>query len=655
MKNLYCLILLFTTLALYSHKASAQEYVRDFGTVANEDFEFSKFESEPDAEAVILFDKGTSSFVRGNTQAFELSFERHLRIKILSNAGIRWAEHAITLYQDGVDNELLQTLEAITFNFENGRLARTELDKATVFDEKVSDNVTVKKFALPGVQKGSIIDIKYNVVSPFVYRLNDWRFQSKIPTLYSYYEARMIPFYEYVFILIGNPKLTLHKSFLQPGKEHFAGADYSIAVNQFATKNVPSFDDEDFFSSEDDYIQRIDFQLAKVTQADGGSREIITTWPKLVSALDKHFDFGKYMDKAEKICKEPPFSDIKGASDIEKLKTAVDLVKNTFSWDGYYGKFATKSPKELVEQKTGSDADINLFLIALLRTLGLDANPVIISTRGHGKVYKDYPFDHFFNYVIAYAQVGEQHILMDATEVHSQYDELPVRCINDQGLLVKNGDPQWVSVISNSQSATTSELTLSFSPSLDSIRFVAKNSSAGHEAMYLRRRLENKKETIHNLYSSDGQQIGQISTSNYKDPSQPYVVEYSASMRPEVVNSKVYFSPFLNAPPKESEFKSASRRYPVDLVYPRNISYVSIVTIPDGYKLEAIPKGYKLDNVLYTLLFEVEETSPNSLKITGKFELKHAVYKPEHYMPIKMANDKAIDLFNQKLAIVPVE
>jgi len=655
MKRLIGLLLSsFATLAAL-HPTSAQEYVRDFGIVANEDVEFSKVETEPDAEAVVLFDKGESSFIRGNTRAFELSFQRHLRIKILTNAGIRWAEHVITLYQDGVDYELLQDLQASTFNFENGRLTRTDLDKESVFDEKVSDHITVKKFAMPAVQKGSIIDIKYNVISPFVYRLNDWRFQSKIPTLYSFYQATMIPFYEYVFVLIGNPQLTLRNSFIKPGKEHFGGVDYQIAVSQFATKNTPSFNDEEFFSSEDDYIQRIDFQLARVTQADGSRREIITTWPKLVAALDKHFDFGKYMDKAAKLCKEPPFSEIKGNSDLAKLRAAVDLVKNNFSWDGYYGKFATKQPKDLVEQKTGSDADINLFLVALLRTLGLEANPVIISTRGHGKVYKDYPFDHFFNYVIAFAKIGDQYILMDGTEVHSRYDELPVRCINDQGLLIKDGDPQWVNIVNTIPSETVSELTIAFSPALDSIKFGVKNSSGGHEGINLRRRFEDKTDVIQRLLDAEGQRIDDITTANYKDPSQPYVVEYSATLKPEAINSSVYFSPFLNTPPKQSEFKSATRKYPVDLVYPRNDRYLSTITIPDGYKLESVPKGYKLNNVLYNLLFDIEEIGTNTLRITGQFELKHAIYKPEHYMAIKLASDKAVELFNQKLAIVPTE
>ncbi len=654
MRNLLLSLGFLFTCLCSSIYCSAQEYERDFGIVSAEDFSFKKVDSEPNAEAVILFDKGKSYFTRGHERAFDLVFERHIRIKILTDAGLRWADQYIPLHRNGVDMEVVDQLDAITFNINNGQLVRTELDPKTTFDEKVNDYLNYKKFAMPAVQVGSILDISYRVVSPFVFRFNDWRFQSKLPTLYSFFEGRLIPFYEYVYIIIGSPNLTIHKSFVASGKSHFEGIDYSEVIYQFASKNIPSFVEEDFFASEDDHVQRIDFQLSRVTQANGQTREIITTWPKLISSLEKHQDFGKYLSKAGKAANEITIPGADHADPMEKVKAITNYVKSNFSWDGYYGKYASKQVKDLMEQNTGSNSDINLFLIGLLKANGLEAYPVIISTRGHGRVYRDYPFDSFFNYVIALVKVGEKEILLDGTEVNSAYNELPIRCINDAGLLVKEGEERWINVRSDIASGIFSEISISFSDQLDSIYNTRQFQAKGYEGLVLRNNCEDKTQRIHDLYADAGQKLFNIETENYKEPALPYILGFSSSLPTENVNGKVYFSPFLNAAPSEPMFKAPSRKYPVDLIYERQSTFVSELKVPEGYKLETIPANYKLDNVLYSLSFSAEEINANTYKFTGVFDLKYPVYRPEHYPAIRMANNKAVDLFNQKIALVPV-
>ena len=64
--------------------------------------------------------------------------------------------------------------------------------------------------------------------------------------------------------------------------------------------DVPAFRDDDFISSKNDYIFKLDFQLSKIHNFDGTNTNIITTWEKLIKELLKHQDFGKYISKSEK-------------------------------------------------------------------------------------------------------------------------------------------------------------------------------------------------------------------------------------------------------------------------------------------------------------------------------------------------------------------
>jgi hypothetical protein len=68
-------------------------------------------------------------------------FERHIRIKIFSEAGVRWAEQSIPFYRNGAQMEVVTQLEGNTYNFENGQIIRTPLDVKTTFEEKLDENM----------------------------------------------------------------------------------------------------------------------------------------------------------------------------------------------------------------------------------------------------------------------------------------------------------------------------------------------------------------------------------------------------------------------------------------------------------------------------------------------------------------------------------
>jgi hypothetical protein len=207
----------------------------------------------------------------------------------------------------------------------------------------------------------------------------------------------MIPFYEYVFLLQGINKFNYQNSYVDNVSRKLGSIEFTDYIHQYVLKDIPAFRDESYISSIDDYILKMDFQMAKIHSQSGSTTEIMTTWAKLNKSLLKHEKFGKYIAGSKKVVEKNILGtfDLADKNSRQKSKLLIEFMKNKFSWNGNYGKYSTKKAKDFFEDKKGNTSDMNLFLIALLQAHGLEAVPVLISTRDHGKINADYPFDHF--------------------------------------------------------------------------------------------------------------------------------------------------------------------------------------------------------------------------------------------------------------------
>ena len=286
---------------IFWHIVPGQDFPKELGKICNEEYELKQYSQDKNAEALVLFDIGKSYFVRTES-SFDVVFERTTRVKIFSEAGIKWAEVKIPFYQEGNIYENVYDLEAYSYNYENGHIIKTPVNLSNTFDEKISNYWNIKKFAIPNVKEGTIIEYKYKINSQYIFNLRDWEFQWKIPVLYSEYEVKMIPFYEYSWLLQGANKFDSQTSYVDKGlSRQFGPITFNDMVHKYIMKDVSAFDDEEYITSINDYIIKLDFQLSKINYFNGAKVDIITTWENMNKELLKHKDFGKYIEKSEKL------------------------------------------------------------------------------------------------------------------------------------------------------------------------------------------------------------------------------------------------------------------------------------------------------------------------------------------------------------------
>jgi CRISPR/Cas system-associated endoribonuclease Cas2 len=632
----------------------AQNYIHEFGKYTNEEFQLQKYSKDPSAEAVVIYDIGKSYF-NSTDEGFELIFERRTKIKIFTKAGLKWAQISIPYYEENNKNEEIIELKGNTFNFENGEIRISPLDIKNSYNEKYNEHWHNRKFAMPDVKEGSVIEISYQISSPYLFNLRNWEFQNKIPVIYSEYTTKMIPFYEYTYILQGASKFDDFKSFVEKGlPNRFAQIDFQNMVYYFVMKDIPAFKDESFITSTDDYIIKLDFQLAAIHYPTGGDVTIMTTWKKMSEEMLDNDNFGKYLKNSKKKGKEIiDTMKIASLSTYEKARIIEHFVKSNFNWNGNNDKFSNKSVKDFLVTKTGNCAEINLFLTGMLNAAGVEAYPVIISTRSHGKIKLDYPFHHFFNYVIVVAKIDSSSILLDATEPLSNFSEIPTRCLNDKGFVIQKNKIEWVDLKSTSISSIEYKFVLKPDTTNNTISESCRLITTGYNAIDYRNKFSSSyKELKINLLGNSSLLGDSLKPINLVQIEKPFEVDFNKKDQIETIEDKIIISPFCKTVITENPLKQAFRNYLVDFTYKKAFKFQSNIVVPRGYKLFKKPENLNINNNMIRITYNTENEDSDTIKVMGVYEFKKDIYVISEYFDLKSYFNKIVDKFNEQLVFV---
>lgn len=644
--------LLSASILLTSREGYAQKLNPEFGLVTPQDMATPPPADESDSEAMVLHDIGKSRFEIDNSGNFIIVFQRTKRVKVFSRSGTRHAEVSIPYYVENDQAEKVIGIQAISHNEEGVHIIMRRLDPKTVYDEQISERWHVKKFVVPAVKENTIIEYRYTVESPFFFNLPDWQFQDDIPTQYSEYSVGINPFYEYDFIAQGIAKFDYQNSQPEFPKKSYGEISYNDMVTIFIMKNTPSFKNEPFISSREDYVMKVDFQLSKVNRLDGTNKLYRTTWPDLSNQLLENDNFGKYINSSRRLARDLLSSDpsISGESaDARRLQAIVNYVRAQLRWNGQNSHYATKSPKEVWSQKTGNSAELNLFLLAMLQEAGADALPVLLSTRDHGKVYSEYPFEHFFNYVIVFVNSSKS-FLADATENQLAYDRLPIQCLNGDGLVVNKNHENWVNLQPAVPSLRDVSITLKVNDAANA-EITGVVQSTEYESLYYRKRYEGDT-TRMRLSISEEQEIKvrRVASLNYSTPSRPYVITFNGNRELERVGNKIVVQPFLFQGFRHNPLHRETRTFPVDLIFPQSQRLKGQVIVPQGYKLQSLPEPFNLDNEVGTISFRCVANGTDII-VQADYSFKKVLYPPEDYSLLRSFFSSLIDRLSPSIVL----
>lgn len=644
-------IVLFSTLCY-----SQANYSEEYGKVTQYEMSMTECPGDSEAEALVIYDFGKYYFRGLDNKGFRLFMEIRKKVKILKQAGIDYATIEIPYYiGDSNEREYIQDFEATTYNFEDGTLKKSKFDQGKMFEEKISNDTRVKKIALPDVREGSVIEYKYTIETPYFFNMRRWFFQSKIPVLNSSLEYRAIPYYEYTYITRGTNQFDEAKVEAPLADFHFAGLTYKEKVYTFRMINLPAFRDEEYISSDKDYMVSISFQLSRsYSPYNGVKRDYMSTWPDMCNEFLKDPNFGKYIKDSEKEAKKIlPTLDIEDKTPLEKAKIITQYVRSMYSWDEFNGKYTSEKLSTFLKQKKGNDAEMNLFLVGLLKTAGIDAEPVVLSTRGNGVITKTFPFQQFLNYVVVRATIDNQTYFIDTTEPLRYFDELPSRCINVEGLIVKKDSEEWVNIVQKELSVVDKKFNIKVLPDENLLDVDISYELAGQDAYIYRNLYNGKEDDLKEFFRKKNNinEMDSLTISNYKELDKPFNFSFSTKIAFERTPDKLFIHPFCNLSISDNYFKQEKRTLPIDLIYLEAVKYESIIEIPEGYKVDYLPEALKHDGRIMTINYKAQ-VDGNKIYVNADFKFTSNMYDPKDYIRLKNTFSILIKRFSDMVVLI---
>lgn len=639
------LLLLVAVLCFHASTTAQEKSPVKFGKVTPADFVIKQsFDST--ASAVVIADIGNSVF-EGNAKGwFSLVYKRTTRIKILNKKGFEAANVRIPLYADGSAEEKLDDLKAYTYNLENGKVIESKLEAASVFKDKVSKNYVVRKFTLPAVKEGSVIEYSYTIKSDFLQNLQAWFFQSEYPCLWSEYEVGIPEFFNYV---------TLNQGFLRPDIKTDSytssfritvpnGADRNETVNlngvvttrRWVVKDIPSLTEENFTSTLRNYVSGVEFQLSSYQFEGGLLHNQMGNWVQMGQRLMQNEFFGESLSKNNGWLDDDLKNITKGASSsLEKAKKIFAYVRDNLTCTDLSAFYIETTLKDAYKKHSGSVADINLLLIAMLRHEGIAADPVILSTKDNGFTSEIYPLLQRFNYVVCAMEVNGIHYFLDASSHYNGFGRLPAYCYNGHARVVRTEAA--LPVYFEADSLKEQKVTSVFITNDEKNSMVGsfKSQLGYYESASLRKKLKGEtKEYLKDIKSGNSFEItvSDAVIDSLKEPDVPAAIHYDFSFQPLAGESVLYVNPMMAEGYKENPFTSADRKYPVEMPYAIDELYILNMEIPNGYIVDELPKSAKVAFNTDEGWFEyLIQKSDNAIQLRTRVKLSKATFLPEDY------------------------
>ncbi|MDD3273603.1 MAG: hypothetical protein PHV46_06100, partial [Bacteroidales bacterium] len=554
-------VTLIITLALHCFALQAQKSPIKFGEINIIDLEMRTYAIDTTAPAVILCDFGYFD-------SRNFFFRRNIRIKILKKEGYDWGNRVFS-------TSLKTNIKASTFNLVDGKVVETKLQSNSIFVDRISETNYKTRIAMPDIREGSVIDISYGY-----YGLPaEWRFQDEIPILWSE-----------LYIDSAN-EFKLQRNIY---------GYYPLAKstdNHYIAVDVPAFRKEPYMNSWTNYISKVEFDLREVY--DGNTYHFLTnTWDDVFKTLMNNNYFGGAIKNNKYISEFAKEISSENLNDREKVEMAFNKIK-TIKWNKEYSIFSSDMTLSTpFKNKSGNSADINLSLFRLLKSLNINSDLVLLSTRENGVILPNVPVINKLNNVIVAAYIDNDTLLLDATDNLSPFDLLPYQDINWQGRVLKESDSYWIPLSTEKKFKRDIGYNLSLSDNL-MLEGSYYSISSDYAAAELRNKVaqfNSQEEFIFDVQKlREGFTISNSKINGLSDLKEKVTEEMSISIENAVeeIGGEIYIYPMLYERMMHNPFKTNDRKYPVDFGYKIQESVTVNIKLPEGYQVVSFPKSIK--------------------------------------------------------------
>ena len=664
---------LFVVFFLTTVVTNAQDFT--FGKVSKAELLEKVHSKDSSASAAYLYKKRSTFYEYTNAKGFEVVTEVHERIKFYKNEGFDFATRSINLYSGASSggNERITGIKASTYNLIGDKIEEKKLQKSDIFDTEISKYTNQKKFAMPNVKEGSVIEYKYRITSPYVYNIDEFVFQHNIPV--NRVEAKFSAPEYFNFranskgFIMSAPKVSVENGkIVMNSKSRSTTSDDTVRttfsseevafmknVHLYIVSDIPALNDEPYVNNLNNYRAAVKYELSFTKYPNARLEHYSKTWESVIKTIYESSNFGLELKKTGYFEKEVDALTASVSDPMKKAGLVYNFVKSKVKWNEYIGKYTDKGVRYAYKNGVGNVAEINLMLIAMLRHIGLDANPILISTRGNGVPM--FPTREGYNYVLAGIDTGNGMVLLDASSKYSMPNVLPIRTLNWEGRMIKkSGATTLVNLYPNNLSTSVINMNISLNAN-GNIEGKILNAGTLHKAKEYRERYievdeDDFIEKLENKYN--GMEISDFEVKNAKDFSKAVSETYSFTLenQADVIGDKIYFSPLFFLRTSKNPFKLKKREFPVDFRYPSQTTQRILIKIPEGYKVESTPenKVISLPDNMGVFSYQISGTA-TGVQLVVKTAIKSALISPIYYDALKEYFKQMVEKQTEKVVL----
>jgi hypothetical protein len=630
--------------------------VQAFGKVDQADLELKSCDFEKDANAEVLQETGDIYF---GADIMSITNEVHKRIKIFNTNGNSEADIKINFYS-GDHLEYITGIQAETINLTDGKVEITKLDKKLIYTKVLDKEYSEITFTMPNVKPGSIIEYKYNWNSSSFVDMPDLYFQEKIPVRYCEYTTR-IPDVFY-FRPISNLSQALDKyvknsegkSLIEDGQTY----PFTEEIETKGIANVHSLPDEPYMSSFTDNVQSLRFQLVSIRPIGGFQKSYSDTWAKVGGRLIDDEDFGGQL-KRKLNGEEAIIAKAKSlTSNNDKIAYIFNQVRDAMKWNESDRWYTNDGTYRAWENKTGNSTEINIILYHLLKQSGIDAYPMVVSTREHGKVNPFYTSLAQFNRTVVYIPIDTANrYILDATGKYNVYNETPQELLNSTGLYIDKSNNKYD--IIRIQREAPVRLAVMVNAEIKAngkVEGSAQISNTSYNRMDAveKYKKDGEKKYIDYLTKGDNNlKISSIKFDNMEVDTLPLTQNINFSLDlPAADENYIYLTPTIFTPLETNPFLSENRITNIDFVYRRSYAMNGLFKIPAGYKVDAKPQNISMTMPDKSFSFRrivVEQDGQIMIRYSVAFNVPE--YSKEFYPDFYQFFKKMTEMMNEQIVL----
>lgn len=624
----------------------AQEADYRFGKVSEEELRMERYDRDPDAEAVILYEELRTYYLIGNQ--FTRMTDYYIRLKVLKAEGREYADINLPYV---FQQENYANLDAAAYNLVDGKIVKTPFKKQYLFREEVGDEQWMLKFSIPEVREGTVIEYRYRMNSDFVTYIPPVIVQHDIPTVYMKATVEIPEYLRFNVNTKGYLSIDMQENTIAG---RIAGTDVSYNVREIKAegRDIPALKKEPFVWSRNEFRSMIDFELSQIAMPFSAVQNFSLTWKDVNEALAET-DFNSNIRMGNPFKEETAAIVARNLAPRQTLHEILRLVQSHMKWDGKY-RLMSSSPRNAADKGTGNSAEINSVLMAAVRDAGFEVVPLLLNPRSRGRLPLAHPsFDGISTFLLRVTLDDGKFAYLDGTDPDSDVDLLPTELLVDRARIYGvNGDVGWCDLSRLAPGSTHVNMTLGFDPELSvhgrvterytnvpALRCSSDYSDARSEEEYVEA-LEKEHHIRIDSLTINGLRSAHLTQ------------EFTMTREPETAGDFIYLNatiiPFLT----ENPFKSPERKYPVEFDNPTSYTMQGVLRLPEGYVVEELPRAARFNAFDGDITcFYMAQATNGVIQFNMRFSQKRLIFLPEEYADLQAFYGAVVDMCNSRIVL----